>query len=510
MRKEISSCVNIKTISIFLSNFPLHQLWQEMKRLFYLSFIFVFLVACSADKEQINELAELETNELIPPVDLDLDEIIARGYINAAVDYSSTTYFVYRGEIMGFEYDLLRRLEDYFKIRVNITVQPSIEETIKLLNKGEVDIIAYPLTINKERKKIIAFTDHYITQTQVLVQRKPDNWRDMKLHEIEKTLLRDQVDLIGKDVHVLNHSSYIGALESLSEQVGGDINIIEDDASIDTEQLIKNVAEGVYDYTISDENIAYVNESYYPILDIETPVSFPRRIAWAVRQNAPELRDTLNFGLRLLEKQGMINILYAKYFKSSRKAKKIADSDYSSFSGGDLSPYDELIKENAKRINWDWRLLAAMVYQESKFDPGTTSWAGAKGLLQMMPATAKEQGVSDRASPSQSLKGGTDYILWLEKQWQSRIEDHEEQLKFVMASYNVGLGHVYDACALTEKAGGDPKLWADVRLSLLKLSNRKYYSDPVVKLGYARGSEPVNYVDEILERHDRYKQLIPN
>jgi membrane-bound lytic murein transglycosylase F len=481
-----------------------------MKWLFYLSFISVFMIACSADKGQTSEADNIGTSELIPPVDLDLDEIIERGYINAAVDYSSTTYFVYRGEIMGFEYDLLRRLEDYLKIRVNITVQPSIEESIKLLNKGEVDIIAYPLTINKERKKIIAFTNHYITQTQVLVQRKPDNWRDMKLHEIEKTLLRDQVDLIGKDVHVLNHSSYIGALESLSEQVGGDINIIEDDPSVDTEQLIKNVAEGLYDYTISDENIAFVNTSYYPILDIETPVSFPRRIAWAVRKNAPELRDTLNFGLRALNKQGMINILYAKYFKSSRKAKRISESDYSSFSGGNLSPYDDLIKKNAQRINWDWRLLAAMVYQESKFDPSTTSWAGAKGLLQMMPATAKEQGVTNRASPEQSLKGGTDYILWLEKQWQPRVDNPEEQLKFVMASYNVGLGHVYDACALTEKVGGDPVLWADVRINLLKLSNRKYYSDPVVKLGYARGSEPVNYVDEILERHDRYKQLFPD
>ena len=391
------------------------------------------MIACSADKEQTSEADNIETNVLIPPVDLDLDEIIERGYINAAVDYSSTTYFVYRGEIMGFEYDLLRRLEDYFKIRVNITVQPSIEESIKLLNKGEIDIIAYPLTINKERKKIIAFTNHYITQTQVLVQRKPDNWRDMKLHEIEKTLLRDQVDLIGKDVHVLNHSSYIEALVSLSEQVGGDINVIEDDPSVDTEELIKNVAEGVYDYTISDENIAFVNKSYYPNLDIETPVSFPRRIAWAVRQNAPELRDTLNFGLRELNKQGMINILNAKYFKSSRKAKTIAESDYSSFSGGNLSPYDELIKKNAKRINWDWRLLAAMVYQESKFDPNTTSWAGAKGLLQMMPATAKEQGVTNRSSPEQSLKGGTDYIIWLEKQWQPRVENPDEQLKFIMA-----------------------------------------------------------------------------
>jgi len=474
-----------------------------MKRLFFLIIAIVVFVGCS-------ESPKTDTELLIPiaPVSLDLEKILERGYLNAAVNYSSTTYFVYRGEIMGFEYELLKRLENYFKIKVNIIVQPSIEASITMLNKGEVDIVAFPLTITKGRKKIIAFTNHYISQPQVLVQRKPDNWRDMKLHEIEKTLIRDQVDLLDQDVHVLNHSSYLDALESLSEQIGGHINIIEDDPSVDTDQLIKNVAEGVYEYTISDENIAKVNNAYYPILDIETPVSFPRRIAWAVRLNAPGLLDTLNYGINLLKKAGTIKIIYDKYFNSTRKAREIAKSDYSSFRGGELSPYDDLIKLNAKKISWDWRLLAAMVYQESKFDPNTTSWAGAKGLMQMMPATAREQGVKDRANPQQNLAGGAKYIRWLEKQWQPRVEDPEEQLKFVMASYNVGIGHVYDARALTEKFGGDPTKWIDVREYLLKLSNSKYYSDPVVKVGYARGSEPVNYVDAILLRYKRYKQLI--
>jgi peptidoglycan lytic transglycosylase F len=491
-----------------------------MKWFFYFVVFLGFIISCSSEKQAKDERSSSDSTSVdsntkttyeedhLPPVELDFDQIIKRGYINAAVDNSSTTYFTYRGMIMGFEYDLLQRLEDYFKIKVNIIVQPSIEESINLLNRGEVDIIAYPLTINKERKKVIAFTNHYITQTQVLVQRKPKNWRAMKLHEIDKTLIRDQVDLMGKDVHVLNHSSYIETLEFLSEQIGGDINIIEDDASIDTDQLLKNVAEGVYDYTVADQNIARVNEYYYPILDIKTPVSFPRRIAWAVRKNAPTLRDTLNFGLKRLKQQGVINILYAKYFKNSRKSKRFAESDYASFSGGNLSPYDELIKKNAVRVDWDWRLLASMVYQESRFDPKVSSWAGASGLLQMMPATAKEYGVTDRNNPAQSLKGGADYLIWLEKRWRDRVKDPDEKVKFIMASYNVGLGHVYDASALAKKNGGDPELWDDVRLSLLQLSSRKYYSDPVVKLGYARGSEPVNYVDDIMNRFERYKQLI--
>ena len=274
--------------------------------------------------------------------------------------------------------------------------------------------------------------------------------------------------------------------------------------------MIKNVVEGVYDYTVSDENIARVNKAYYPILDIETPVSFPRRIAWAVRKNAPVLLDTLNDGFKFIKRNGTLKIIYDKYYRSTRKSIEIERSEYSSFSGQKLSPYDDLLKKYADNLNWDWRLLAAMVYQESKFDPNSESWVGAKGLFQLMPATARAHGVTNRANPEQSIRGGTEYLQWLEQQWKPRVPEVIEQGKFVMASYNVGLGHVYDACALAEKNGANPNIWEEVKPYMLKLANRKYFTDPVVKLGYARGSEPVNYVDEILLRFERYKQLIPD
>ncbi|MEN8249894.1 MAG: transporter substrate-binding domain-containing protein [Bacteroidota bacterium] len=477
-----------------------------MRKIIYLGIIFFTFMACSGPKD---EPTQAEEEYSVPPVDLDLAEIIERGYINAAIDQNSTSYFIYKGELMGFEYELLKRFENFLDVKVNIIVQPSIEASFRMLNRGEVDIVAYPLTITKSRKKIIAFTDHYITQRQVLVQRKPKNWRKMKLHEIEKVLIRDQVDLIDEEIHVLSHSSYVDALESLSEQIGGDITAIEADPALDSEQLIEQVADGRINYTVSDENIAYVNRSYYPNVDIKTYVSFPRRIAWAVRMNAPHLRDTLNYGINRIRKNGIIKVTYDKYFRSTRKSREIAKSDFASFTGKKFSPYDDLIKENAAKLKWDWRLLAAMIYQESRFNPKTTSWAGAQGLLQMMPASAKRFGVNDRTNPEQNLRGGTEYLMWLENLWQQRVESPDERLKFIMASYNVGIGHVYDACALTEKNGGNPARWNDVKAYLINLAHRQYYSDPVVKLGYARGSEPVNYVDNILELFERYKQLIP-
>jgi membrane-bound lytic murein transglycosylase F len=468
----------------------------------------LFLGASCSQNENQKSANETGNREVISPVDLDFDEIRERGYLTAAVDYSSTSYYVYKGELMGFEYELLKSLEDYFDIKVKIVVQPSIKAAIAQLNRGEIDLIAYPLTITKERKEEIAFTESYSTQRQMLVQRKPDNWRQMKLHEIERQLIRNQVDLINKEIHVLNASSYIDALKALADQIGGDINIIEMEPRIDSDEIIRMVAEGELTYTVADENIARVNQAYHPILDVETPISFPRRLAWAVRLNATVLLDTLSWGFKRLNKTARFNNLYNKYFKSSRMVREIAKSEYTSFAGNRLSPYDDLIKEQAKRIGWDWQLLASMVYQESKFDPVSTSWVGAQGLLQMMPATAKEYGVTNRTDPAQSLKGGTDYLIWLEKYWQPIISDPNELTKFIMASYNVGLGHVIDARALTDKFGGNNQSWEDVSINLLKLSNRQYYLDPVVKLGYARGSEPVNYVKEILERYERYKQLV--
>ena len=476
--------------------------------LFVLISVLFFAIACS--NKEGEPTADITTDEeAISPVELDLDEIRERGYLTAAVDYSSTSYFIYKGELMGFEYELLKSLEDYFDIKVNIIVQPSIKAAITQLNKGEIDLIAYPLTITKERKEKISFTESYTTQKQMLVQRKPDNWRDLKLHEIENALIRNQVDLIDKEIHVLNASSYVDALGALSDQIGGDIKIVEMDPKIDSEEIMRMVADGELTYTVADENLARVNLAYHPILDVETPISFPRRVAWAVRLNAPVLLDSLNWGFKSIDKTARFNNLYNKYFKSTRKSREIARSDYTSFSGQMLSPYDDLIKENAKRIGWDWRLVASMVYQESKFDPMSTSWVGAQGLFQLMPATAKEQGVTARTDPAQSLRGGTDYLIWLETYWQRLIPDEEELPKFIMASYNVGLGHIIDARALTEKFGGDKTKWKDVSANLLKLSNKQYYLDPVVKLGYARGIEPVNYVNEILVRYDRYKQLVP-
>jgi membrane-bound lytic murein transglycosylase F len=177
--------------------------------------------------------------------------------------------------------------------------------------------------------------------------------------------------------------------------------------------------------------------------------------------------------------------------------------------GRNISPYDKLIVRHAKEIGWDWRLLASLIYQESQFNPKAKSWAGASGLMQLMPATAENFGAANLEDPIQSLRAGTSYLKWLDKYWEKRVPDKNERLKFIMASYNVGQEHVADAQRLAKKYNKDPEVWDDnVAYFLLQKSSAKYCSDPVVKYGYCRGAEPFEYVNNILARYEHYKKLI--
>ncbi|WP_305038998.1 transglycosylase SLT domain-containing protein [Fulvivirga ligni] len=477
---------------------------------FFLGFAFLFLIlsGCHKTSNESNEPKE-EEPPIIKPVDFDLKKIKERGSIIAIVDNSSTGYFLYRGRPMGYEYDLLSLFAKEIGVSLEIKVTSSIDEAFDMLNKGQGDIIAYSLAITKTRKEVVSFTKSHYTTKQVLVQRKPRNWRRMSRDELDKKLIRNQVSLIGKEIHVRKSSSFVDRLHNLSDEVGGDILIVEDQDSAETEELIRKVAYSDIDYTIADETTALVNASYYPILDVRTSISFPQQIAWAVRKNSEELLPTLNTWITGVKKKPTFNIIYNKYFRSPRASLRRAKSDFSSMGGEKISVYDDIIKDAADTIGWDWQLLAAQIYQESHFDPNAKSWAGAVGLMQIVPETGERYGVADLYNPSQNIYAGVEYLKFLDELWSKTIKDPEERVKFVLASYNVGLGHVVDARELARKYKKDPLKWeGNVEHFLLMKSKPEYFRDPVVKSGYCRGEEPVNYVREILNRYQQYRQLI--
>ncbi len=463
-------------------------------------FTIFLLFACFSCKQ-----AQKDNSDSEPQVQLDLDAIVKRGYINALVDNNSISYFIYKGHPMGYEYELLKLLAEHLNVDLKIKVTSGIERAIEQLNSGEGDIIAFPLAITKPLKTSVSFTYPHFNAYQVLVQRKPENWRRLTLDQVNENLIRNPVDLIGKEIHVISGTSHAMRLKNLSEELGGDIIIKEDTINSESESLVRKVALGEIDYTVADHMLAHVNASYYPSLDVQTVLSMPQQIAWALRKNAPNLLGTINQWLAKIKKGPTFMVIYNRYFKSPRTSLMRMNSDYSSLGGNKLSQYDILIKEGAEKLGWDWRLLASIVYQESKFQMGDESWAGAQGLMQLMPETAKRFGANDVYDPKENIKAGVNYLRYLDRYWTKRIANEEERMKFILASYNAGLAHILDSRKLAEKYGKDSQRWDDVEFFLLKKSDPKFYKDPLSKAGYCKCEEPVNYVKDVLLRYEEYK-----
>lgn len=465
-------------------------------------FILAFLGSC---KELTNPNSFTEE----PQVSVDLDEMKKRGHLTALVDNNSISYFIYKGQPMGYEYELLRNFTSFHKITLKVKLVSGIEQAIDLLNKGEGDILAFPLTITEERKEYVNFTLPHFTTHQVLVQKKPANWRMHPTDVIEKKMIREVNALKGEDVYVMKGSSFKERMDSLVQEAGGGIRVIEDSASAETESLIRKVASGEIKYTVTDQAIAMVNSYYYPNIDISTVISKPQQIAWGLRKNSPQLLQAVDEWLEKSKRSGFYRVIYKKYFDSPRLTLARVESDYSSIAGSQLSPFDQQFKVGADQIGWDWRLIASVAYQESNFKPNVKSWAGAIGLMQIMPATGEYFGVKNLWDPEQNIKVGIKFLKFLDKQWAKTVPDPDERMKFVLASYNVGLSHVLDAQRLTIKFGKDPTMWdGNVEYFLSQKSDPKYFRDPVAVVGYCRCDGPVRYVKEVLQRYDEYKLRI--
>jgi len=436
----------------------------------------------------------------------DFNSIIDDNTLIAITQNNSTDYFIYKGEPMGFQYELLKIFSEKLKLKLEVNVENDINKMFSSLNNSECDIIALNLTNTKERKKLINFTVPIIQTRQVLVQRKPDKWQQLSNKAIDKQIIRNVLDLANKTIYVQGGAVYISRLRTLSDEIGDTIYIkeIED---IDTEEIISMVSNGEIDYTVCDENVGLINQTYHQNIDIKTPISFNQNIGWGVRKNSEQLLDTLNKWLVDFKKTKKYKELYNKYFRHV-KGVGYSNTNYHSKKTGKVSEYDDLIKIQSKIINWDWKLLASLIYQESKFIPDLKSWTGAFGIMQLIPSTAERYGIDTCSTLEENLEAGTKYIKWIEEQLED-IEDDNQRIKFTLASYNVGLGHVLDARRLAEKNGKNPNQWDDnVDYFLLHKSNPKFYRDSVVKHGYCRGEEPYNYVTSIIERFEHYKNVI--
>ena len=420
----------------------------------------------------------------------DLADIKEEGKLRALISYSATGYFLYRGQPMGYEYEMLTRLAKRLGVTLELRVAQDLDQMLEILQSGQVDLVAHGLAITEGRKKEVAFSDYFYLTKQVLVQRKPDNWRALTLDFIAENLIQDPVELIRDTVSVRKNSSYLRRLVNLSREIGGPIFVDTLDGNLSTDEIIKMVVDKKIKYTVADRNLAQINASSYPILDVQVPVSFSQRIGWAMRKNAKELKKATDQWIQEEKKNHDFNYIYKKYFENPRNFNRRVKSDFFSLTEGRISPYDSLIKIYAESLGWDWRLLASQVYQESRFHPDATAWTNAKGLMQLMPNTAEELQVSDPQDPEESLRGGVRYLRQLSRAFET-IQDSTEQIKFTLAAYNSGLGHVEDARRLATSRGLDPNCWeGNVDQMILGLSSPTNYNEAAVKYGYLRGVDP--------------------
>lgn len=469
------------------------------KLLFPFLIVGALLISCTGN---------LRNRQKTDIIAFDLDSIRARGRLIAVTDFNSANYFIYKGEPAGFTYDLLKAFTGHLGTGLDIVTETYMGDAIGMLNSGKADIIASGLTTVPKKDEQILLTAPVMETRQVLVQRKPRNWRKMNTIAIEQKLIRNKTWLISKCVYIEEGSSMAETLRSFSDATGTRSTVVE--VPYDSDILIELVETGEIDYAICDENIAFAGAGRYPDLDISTSLSELQPHSWVIRKDhSALLQKEFDQWITTFRKTGKYATLYNKYFRSIRSEEKMK-SDYNSINSGSVSPWDDMIKLYSESIRWDWRLLASLICQESRFVPDVISRRGAYGLMQVMPETGKNFGIDITSSPRNNIKAGTEYIKWLHSVFDSKVPDENERTQFILAAYNAGPGHVLDAMKLAEKNGNDPTKWENnVEIWLQKKSDPKYFRDSVVKNGYFRGKESVAFVNEVLGRYRHYKNIIP-
>ncbi len=454
----------------------------------------------SSNRELSSKLVSINS------VRFDLPEILKKGKITVLAENSSTSFFIYRGKKMGFEYEVLKEFANELGVELEVKIVDDLDEITKRLNEGEGDIVACNYTITKDRCKEIDFSIPTMRTNQVLIQRKPKNWEKMKPYQWKEKMLVDPSQLFQKKIHVWRNSSYYQRLIHLQEEIGDTIYIQEQDGRTGAEELIEMVSEGMIDYTVTEANLARINLQFYENIDIDLSLSIKQKIAFGLRKSSPLLKARIDKWLESYMRKTAFKYIKHKYYDIAQVSKSIK-TEFRSLKGGELSLYDTYFKAAAKKYGWDWRLLASLSYQESKFNPNAISFGGAYSMMQFMPGTGPKYGVFPYSTPQTQIMGGMrklsdDYISW------SVIPDKVQRQKFTIATYNSGRSHVEDARYLAEKHGLNPNIWDDnVEIMMLNLSKKEYYREEGVKSGAAKGSVTYRYVRDIFSRYAMYSTL---
>lgn len=437
-------------------------------------FIFIFLCSISGCKKA--------------PEYTGLKDIKKAGEITVITRNNANCYYEYRDQEMGFEFDLAKAFANYLGVKLKLKIAEKWEGMIPDIQNSAGALIAASMTITPARQEQVAFSSGYkAIQQQIIVHRNNNS-------------IKKAEDLAGKTVHVRRGTSYQERLETLQKQGIALKIVLHDD--IPTQELIRQVAQKKIEVTIADSNIALLNRRYFPQIIIAGPINEEEYLGWAVNRNAENLLNSINAFFKQIKANGKFAEIYSRYYSNVEIFDYFDMKKYHKRLKTKLPLYRPLIQKAAKKYNFDWRLIAAQIYQESHFDPNAASHAGAFGLMQLTENTAKSLGVKNILSPEENIPAGVEHLKYLYDYFnQAKGRD---RLFISLAAYNVGQGHLFDARNLARKMNMDPDKWKSIAKTLPKLRFRKYNKNS--RYGYCRGTEALGYIKQIMIYYDILKQ----
>ncbi|MCL5050908.1 MAG: membrane-bound lytic murein transglycosylase MltF [Firmicutes bacterium] len=458
----------------------LHQhnfIFQRAQRGFALASAWLaaawLLAACSQDSGQPNHLQQVQ----------------ARGYLTVGTLMNSSGYFLREDGEAGFEFELAQQLANELGVELSVEPRVHIEDLFNDLANGDIDFIAAGLDVTTKRRKSMRFTPYYHQVDQRLVYKQGARSRPRDWQELEG----DLVVVAGS-----SHEEYLYDVERDYPELNWRSTRL-----YDADELLTKVINEEIAYTIADTNTLDVKRRAFPDLSVAFTVRNDAPLAWAFPQNDDDsLYATAIEFIGRQHDSGEIIKLVDRYWGHVKQFNYVDTQLFIQAVNDTLPDYIELFQQYAGEL--DWRLLAAVSYQESLWDPWARSPTGVRGMMMLTLPTARSMGVRSRLDAEQSIRGGARYLTRLRERLPARMTE-PDRTWFALAAYNVGLGHLNDAREITRRQGGDPDYWVDVRQRLPLLRQKQHYQH--TRFGFARGDEPVTYVGNIRRYYDTLRWL---
>ena len=415
-----------------------------------------------------------------------LHEIKSKNRLNVITRNSPTTYYIGPNGPTGFEYELAKKFADYLGVELNIVVQNEFHQILPSIVNGDAHIGAAGITHTKQREAFVEFGPEY---TKVVPQvtyrageKKPRTITDLHNKRIAVVKGSTHAQML------LDHKEFFPKLEW------------KEYPDLSSEELMLLTSDSLIDYTIADSNELAVTRRYFPNLRIGFDLGKEQPLAWALKKSEDaSLQKAVHKFFTQIENNGTLTQLREKYFGHVNDITPVDSHTFLKHVHERLPKYENLFREAAIEYDQDWRFLAAVSYQESLWNSKAVSPTGVRGLMMLTRETAKQLKIKNRIDPHKSVIGGTEYFVSIHTKIPARIRE-PDRTWMALAAYNVGFGHLEDARILTQNAGDDPDRWMDVRKYLPLLSSKKWYEK--TRHGYARGKEPVIYVQNIRNYFD--------